>query len=109
MFEYPAKHGPLGSSKRKEILNSKEIFRLVSLPRSKLASYWKRDEITKWASAQGSPCIPYKPSRKAEALARETYLPGDKCADCKKIREKWLACKYNLTWVVFPRTTSQVE
>ena len=76
--------GPLGSAKKKEIVDMKAISRLVNLPSSKMCALWNRDTISQWAKSHDATPTPYCPSRAVEEKANQTLLPGGRCFECKK-------------------------
>ena len=78
----------MGSSKPKEVLNEKEVCTLLSRPRSKLESIWKRDALAQRSQTLNMNVKAYTPSESIKRKVDKVILPGDQCEACKSQRKK---------------------
>ena len=72
----------------KEILDFDEVYMLVNLPRSRLATEWKRAEMYDWARRLDAPAKRYEPRQEVLRMTDSVLLPGDKCPSCKKAKAR---------------------
>ena len=88
MKAYPRKSGPLGSSRKHQIINKEEVMRLLQRPRSKLVEMWKRDALFEWYRKQNARAPMYNPSSSIQEDVKNVIFPGEKCVRCKTAATK---------------------
>ena len=80
---------------------------LVNLPRSRLATKWKRDLIHDWAKRLDTPPKRYEPSQEVLRNLDNTILPGDRCGNCKKAVARYVyprnlkMLRYHVVLIIF--------
>lgn len=88
--DYKYKNGPLGSTRKHDILDKEEVARLLDRPRSRLIELWKRGNLFSWYRKQNARSPGYNPSVRVRNAAQKVIFPGEKCAGCKKTSSKCL-------------------
>ena len=93
--------GPLGSVKKKGVIDVSELASILNRPMSKLADMWNRDALTRRADSVGDTVPIYKPSNDVKSKLIDALLPCERCKQRKTNRAGRLYVGYRFAELYF--------